>query len=461
MAAAPSGPLLSFRAGGRAHAVAAEAVREIVRLRRLTAVPHAPRGLAGLGNVRGRAVPILSVAALEGLPEGAGGTVLVLEREPAVGLLVESVTTIASARRGAKRLDVDALLADAYAQAPAAVATGSRVAAVAPALVPVVPVATLSLIAFPVADQLFALPLDHVAEIIALPPDIAGMPRADPAVAGTILHRGTLLALLRLDMLLGLGRDGSSPGQRVVVATLRGRRVGLLVDAVRSVVRLPEASIDPVPTVIARRSGEVRIQAIGRLPDGAGLISILAADRLFDETLMAQLEDQDVDKETVVTPAEPPETFLLFRLGAQSFGLPAAAVEAVVRIPDTLVRVPQAPAFIEGVMSLRGHAVPVIDQRTRFGAPAAPIAGKRAMLVSLGALRACFVVDAVDDVRPIARADIGEAPDLGTGPQLFDRVASLEGGERLILLIEPGQLLDGAERDLLAAIAGRTDAAPA
>ncbi|UAK24278.1 chemotaxis protein CheW [Sphingomonas nostoxanthinifaciens] len=459
MAAAAPGQVLSFRAGGRAHAVAADAVREIVRLPRLTPVPHAPKGLAGLGNVRGSAVPILSVGALEDLPARSQTTVLVLAREPAVGLLVDEVTAIEPARKGLKRLDVDALLAEAYRQAP--VVAGARRAdrVVASPVAPAATEAQVHLIAFAVAGQAFALPLDQVEEVIALPGDVVPVPRSDPAVAGTTLHRGALLPLLRLAHLLGLGgAEGPAIGARVVIVNIQGRRVGLVVGAV---IRLGEHAIDPVPAVIARRSAEARIQAIGRLPDGRGLISILAADQLLDEALMAQLDERSSDTEIEQMAAEQHERFLLFRLGDQSFGLPALAVTEVVRIPDAIVRIPRAPAFIEGVMSLRGHAVPVIDQRRRFGSPAAAIAGKRAILLAIGALKAAFVVDSVDDVRPIAHSAIGAAPEMGAGPQLFDRVASLDDGERMVLLIEPAQLLDGAERDLLAALAAQADVASA
>ena len=53
-------------------------------------------------------------------------------------------------------------------------------------------------------------------------------------------------------------------------------------------------------------------------------------------------------------------------LGGQLFGLPIARVQDVF-MPERLTRVPRAPAFIEGVINVRGRVVPVIDQRRRFG----------------------------------------------------------------------------------------------
>ena len=47
-----------------------------------------------------------------------------------------------------------------------------------------------------------------------------------------------------------------------------------MVDDLRSIVRLGEEMVDPVPAVIARRTSEARIQAIGRLPDANGLVEV-------------------------------------------------------------------------------------------------------------------------------------------------------------------------------------------
>jgi len=44
------------------------------------------------------------------------------------------------------------------------------------------------------------------------------------------------------------------------------------------------------------------------------------------------------------------------------------------------------------------------------------------------------------------------APEMGEETRVFDRIAAADGGRRMILVIEPQQLLDRAERDLLAAM---------
>jgi len=441
---------LTFRAAGRLQALAADAVREVVKLPRTTRVPHAPAGLVGLANIRGAALPILSVAALQGKAATPGDQVLVLDRAPPLGLLVDEVRAIVDTKGRTRALDVEALIGTAIRQAPMRVASPRARTIAAPETHGAR--TTVSLLSFTTGAQEFALPLDQVAEVIALPATVTALPDVDSAVLGTINHRGNLLPILDLAHLLGLGGRSSEAPSRIVIALLRGHRIGLAVEAMRSVLRVDEAWIDPVPTVIARRASEARIQAIARLDGGGRLISILAADRLLDAAATAHLVAQDMQAEgEAAMTTDATEPFLIFRLGTQSFGLPAMAVDEIVRLPDALTRLPRTPAFVEGVMNLRGRAIPVIDQRRRFGEDGSRALGRRAIVVRLGALQAAFVVDEVARIHRIATAHITPAPDISERTRIFDRTAMMDDGS-IVLLIEPAELLDGTERDLLRAL---------
>jgi purine-binding chemotaxis protein CheW len=75
-------------------------------------------------------------------------------------------------------------------------------------------------------------------------------------------------------------------------------------------------------------------------------------------------------------------------LATKRYGLPIAAVDEVVALPDTLTRLPRAPAYVKGVMNLRGAVIPVIDQRQRFSVVGEPAAGvPRVVVVTLGVCR--------------------------------------------------------------------------
>jgi purine-binding chemotaxis protein CheW len=150
------------------------------------------------------------------------------------------------------------------------------------------------------------------------------------------------------------------------------------------------------------------------------------------------------------------EPLVVFRIGQESFALPAASVEEIVRRPDRLTRVPRAPKFVEGIMNLRGHPVPVIDQRRRFDTEAAAQSRDRILVVALGSLRAGFVVDDVKEVIRLPGSAVTRAPEISDGTRIIDRIASLNGGAQILLLIDPAEMLDATEREMLTALGTKT-----
>lgn len=69
------------------------------------------------------------------------------------------------------------------------------------------------------------------------------------------------------------------------------------------------------------------------------------------------------------TAVEQTTQYLTFRLGEEVFALDIAQVREVLDYPR-ITRVPRMPAFISGVINLRGSVVPVVDLRLKFGMPA-------------------------------------------------------------------------------------------
>lgn len=150
--------------------------------------------------------------------------------------------------------------------------------------------------------------------------------------------------------------------------------------------------------------------------------------------------------------------FLVFRLGAEEFGLPIAAVDEVAAAPEKITRLPKTPKFLEGVVNLRGEVLPVIDQRRRFDmADAGSSARKRLLVVRSERHRAGLLVDDIAGVVSAPEEDIAPAPDLvGQSVNMVDGVLNLEAAGRMVLLLNPDELLSRAERGLLDNFAAQT-----
>ena len=110
--------------------------------------------------------------------------------------------------------------------------------------------------------------------------------------------------------------------------------------------------------------------------------------------------------------------YLTFVLERQGYGIDVLKIREIIRMID-ITAVPQMPAYVRGVINLRGKIIPVIDLRLRFGFDEAKSTEQTCIVVVLAklpdgkSLQMGMVVDGVEEVVNIAAADIEETPDFG------------------------------------------------
>jgi len=495
--------LVVFALGEERLALPMSAVREIVRPLPLVPVPRAPELLLGLANLRGRVLPVLDLRRLVGAaprePDEAT-RVLVLEwRGSRLGLVVDAVHRVLEAAadaletaRGAAAalatgvlagvvrdgaevvqvLDLDALL-DGRLEAVAAGAGEGPVLEAAEGAETGADGGGASgeddgseqLVAFRVGGQELALRIGEVREIVRLPERVEAVPGAGPHALGLMPLRGRTLPLVSLAALLGIEAAPPAAGARVLVTALPvgGRRlaVGLVVDAVREVLRVPEAAREAVPALLARGGGLGEIGELCRLEGGRRLVAVLEAGRLgaleaLGEVAEANAEEADMDPESMHAEtegdAEDEVQLVVFQLDGEEYGLPVEAVREITRVPERLSRVPRTPEWVEGLVNLRGSALPVLDMRARFGLPrAARSERQRILVLDLAGTRTGFVTDSVTEVLSVPRALVEAAPRLSEEQaRLMGRVVNLAEGGRMIVVLDPEALVDEDEREALA-----------
>jgi purine-binding chemotaxis protein CheW len=478
---------LTFRLDRRLYALPAEDVVEVIRMPPVAHVPQAPAALVGIANLRGTVLPVASLRGLLGrdASEEASSRGIVLEGAAPIALAVDSVEALVviatdrvetrqaelAAEQGevlkgafqienlgvAKILDVKKLLDTAFtkrAERKRQAISRTSAAVQVQRSETASDIQTDVFVTFDVANQEYALALSAVQEIVPSPETVTPMPRSETLVIGMMAFRDRLLPLLSLRGLLGFPAAATSDArEKVVVTSVGGATVGLVADRARAIVSAERSLIDPIPAVLAARSGgEARIKAIYRGDEGRRLISILAPEQLFREDVMQRLGSTGAlaaPEKTPVTGAE--RQFLVFRLGKDEFGLPIESVDEVARVPDQITRLPKAPKFLEGVVNLRGEVLPVVDQRRRFDMPKLERAeGLRLIVVRTEQHRAGLIVDSVSEVLRSTADAIEPAPDLtGDITRLVHGVINLEDQKRIVLLLDPAELLTRAERGLL------------
>lgn len=136
------------------------------------------------------------------------------------------------------------------------------------------------LIAFRIGDQEFCVNIMSVREIRGWTPATA-MPHSPAYVKGVINLRGAVLPII--DLSARLGMKAAEPSQRhvIIVAQVRRKVVGLLVDAVSDILTVTDDNVQPTPEI----SSEMERQfARGILAIEKRMICLLELDAIFPET---------------------------------------------------------------------------------------------------------------------------------------------------------------------------------
>jgi purine-binding chemotaxis protein CheW len=479
---------LTFRLEQQVYALPAESVSEVIHVPAVARVPQAPPALLGIANLRGAIVPLVSLRGLLGVVDAASystSRAIVLAGNPPAAVAVDAVHALVSievdrieahqvklgggaherltgafqtASGTVKVLDIQVMLDTAFAKRALPVRLQARAREImAPNTTTAPDLGVEMLITFDVAGGEFALPLNVVEEIVPAPEALTAMPDMDAPVRGMMAFRGQLLPLLSLRGLLGASASEEETGlEKIIVTTVRGALVGLVADRARAIVTAERALIEPMPTVLAARiGGETKISAIYRGENGRRLISIISPDQLFQEDVMRRLDAERgaaPAKDTAIEGSGRGERELLvFRLGGDEFGLPIDAVDEVARVPEKITRVPKTPKFLEGVVNLRGDVLPVVDQRRRFDMPKLERGENRRLIVVRTARhRAGLIVDSVSEVLRCPAEAIEATPNLTEDTtRLVCGVVNLKSAGRIVLLLEPAELLTRAEHGIL------------
>ncbi len=151
--------------------------------------------------------------------------------------------------------------------------------------------------------------------------------------------------------------------------------------------------------------------------------------------------------------------YLTLGLGRETFGIDIEHVQEILdyRQPASL---PQAPAFLVGMIDVRGQSYPVIDLRTKLGLPPeAPTPATRIILLNVPMeeriLRVGFVADRVFEVTELDRAEMEAAPEVG-GRWRSSYIAGIgRRGDAFVVVFDLARLMAGDEP----ALAGRPLAA--
>jgi purine-binding chemotaxis protein CheW len=147
------------------------------------------------------------------------------------------------------------------------------------------------------------------------------------------------------------------------------------------------------------------------------------------------------EKEAGIKNDQRPGKYLTFELGHEEFGIQVLKVREIMGIQD-ITAVPQTPAYVKGVINLRGKVIPVVDLRRKFGLPEIEYTQRTCIIVvqvggGNGAMLMGIVVDGVSEVLNLTSADIEDTPDFGVdvATSYLLGMAKIKGKVKILLEI--------------------------
>ncbi len=473
------------------YALAMSDVAQIIRIPELNRVPLAGEHLLGVTNLRGSVLPVVSLRALVGLPVADPGTdarILVLRGEEPLGVQVDRVERVSGVepdrvdRSDLTRAQADHDLLHGFIRPEAAEGSILRILSSA-AIIEAGRAAEISgesssgmasrsgamgsnsevvnrrqYVGFRLADQHYALAIQQVKEVVRVPDSPEPIAGAPGFIVGLLSLRNLMIPLVSLSTFYGLETEPPGRSARVLVLPVSGRDggefIGIIVDEITDVRTLAENEIKAAPDMLSGAAGHQDIVGLFDSKDeSAALTAVLDARRLVQSPALKATTQETGGGERAMNAATDVETddqqLVIFQLMAEEYGVDITAAKEILRVPDSLTRVPQADSFVEGVINLRGAVLPVIDLRRRFGLPAGDRNNQQRIIVlNLRGERTGFIVDSVREVRRVSRAAIEPAPELSAEQAaLITDMANLADEERMILLLNPGRLAETTAAD--------------
>ncbi|SHO53275.1 chemotaxis protein CheW [Anaerocolumna xylanovorans] len=142
------------------------------------------------------------------------------------------------------------------------------------------------------------------------------------------------------------------------------------------------------------------------------------------------------------------DRYLTFQIGSEVYGIEIKYVTEIIGI-QPVTEIPELPAYMKGIINLRGKIIPVMDIRLRFKkAPREYNDRTCVIVIDINALSIGLIVDSVAEVLTIPEEDIVSPPDVKSGGNRFMKGIGKAGNE-VKLILDCEHLLNEQEQENL------------
>lgn len=166
---------------------------------------------------------------------------------------------------------------------------------------------------------------------------------------------------------------------------------------------------------------------------------------------MQEMTTQHADPALLLHETKLPGKYLIFNLGVEEFGAEALKVREIIGLQD-ITAIPQVPAYVKGVINLRGKVIPVIDLRMKFGMDPHEYTPRTCIVVVRTheegeELVIGMIVDGVVEVLNLVASDIETTPDFGAGVVTPYLIGMAKVGAKVKILLDICEVLRSTNVD--------------
>jgi len=458
-------------------------VKEIIRVPDITRVPNAPSYVEGACNLRGNVLPIIDGRTrfnLERKNKDENSRVLVIDVDgKATGVVVDKVSEVMKVNNAdieeppqiVKNVDSD------YLNGVIKLDNGNRLVII----LDVVRALSVSssigkdrtegqgeslhknstmlnstgaesvdeeqLVSFLLDKEEYAVGIMKVKEIIRTP-QIVKVPNCEAYIEGVVSIRNNLLPIINLRTYFGMEHMDINDHTKILVADMGNFTAGIMVDKISEVLRVPASIIQPPPK-FSTQSGE-QLKGVAKLNNGKRMILMLEPSELISAEEVSAISgtagtyEQDADEKNLARQIHDEEQLVTFKIDSEEYGVKIANVQEINRITE-VTKIPRAPYYIEGIVNLRGNVIPALDLRKLFKLPEKQATdATRIIIVDFNEKRTGIVVDSVSEVLRFEKTLVEVPPDIlnsGIDSDYVEGVGKLDGGKRMILILDIGKVL--------------------
>jgi purine-binding chemotaxis protein CheW len=296
----------------------------------------------------------------------------------------------------------------------------------------------VGLVVFRVDKEEFAVRISNIQEIIRIP-SIIKFPNAPHYINGLCSLRGELLPVINGRKLFGLPDKELDESCRIIVADIKGKKVGLISDKVLEVINVEEADVKEPPANIKGDNGV--IEGILILNNGDRVIMILDTEKMIKLGTINASQQNTAEQTDFVIKTSDDEQIVICNIGSGEYAFDVNYVKEIIRLPD-IMKVPNTAGHVEGVFSLRNELLAVINLGKLLGMNhRQPDENSRVVIINNGNTSFGVIVDKVSQIVQLKK-ELYKANSQAKNSSDFTKgIFNMNDGKRLVMMLEPNKLI--------------------